>query len=410
VGHDPSFRDFDISKQVIKSLLRRGIEAPFPIQYQVLKDALAGRDILAQAPTGSGKTLAFAIPIVERTAPEDHRPSALVLVPTRELCVQVAEEIGHLVRDTKLRVAPVYGGTKLKQQSDEAQHAHIVVATPGRLIDLVNRGLLDIRDVKTLVLDEADRMLDMGFQPQTDKIVAQLPKERHTMFFSATLDGKVGRVASKYTNDPARVEVAHLPDSHGQGEITHKFIKVGRGTKFATLQSLLEEDRDEPGVTLIFTRTKRGADQLNEDLKRAGIPAEAMHGDMQQSTREKVLKRFERGELKMLVATDVAARGLDLDDITHVIHFDAPDEKADYVHRSGRTGRAGRSGRATTLVLEEQQYQVSQIAVLLQLEEEYLGAGLKMMAPRMAYTSRVRGRLGVRPGVPKTHRKPGGRR
>jgi len=396
---------------VIKSLLRRGIESPFPIQQQVLAHALEGHDILAQAPTGSGKTLAFAIPIVERTEREHGRPSALVLVPTRELCVQVSEEFEHLLRDRDhLRVAPVYGGTKLHTQATKAANAHIVVATPGRLIDLVQRNMIDISQVRTLVLDEADRMLDMGFQPQTDQIVSQLTKDRHTMFFSATLEGKVGRVASKYTNDPKIIDVKHLPNGLGQGEISHSFLRVGRGTKFGSLTELLEQDRNEPGVTLIFVRTKRGADDLNRDLKRAGIPAEAMHGDMQQTTREKVLKQFERGELKMMVATDVAARGLDLDDITHVIQFDAPDDKADYVHRTGRTGRAGRKGRATTLVLEEQQYQVGRIAEALQLEEQYLATGLKIMPARMAYTSRSRGKLGVRAGGIQTHRRPGPRR
>jgi superfamily II DNA/RNA helicase len=251
-------------------------------------------------------------------------------------------------------------------------------------------------------------MLDMGFQPQTDRIVEQLPRDRHTMFFSATLEGKPGRVARVYTKDPKRYEVEQLPDEQGQGKITHTFIRVGRGTKFGTLSELLEIDRNEPGVTLIFVRTKRGADQLNRDLNAAGIPAEAMHGDMQQSARERVLKRFERGELKMMVATDVAARGLDLDDITHVIQFDAPDERVDYVHRVGRTGRAGREGRATTLVLDEQQYQVGRIAQALGLEEQYAETGLKILAPRMAYQTKG-GNRRLGPTTNRGGRRPGGR-
>jgi superfamily II DNA/RNA helicase len=393
-------------------LSAKGIIHTFPIQALVLDDALQGRDILAKAPTGSGKTFAFAIPIVERLTSDMPKPSAVVLVPTRELCVQVVEEFEILLAGSDVKVAPVYGGTNLETQAKRAESAHIIVATPGRMLDLMNRGLLDVSHVSMLVLDEADRMLDMGFQPQTDRIEAEIPKDRHTMFFSATLDGRAGRIAKRYTNEPLRFEAERIKGE--EGVIHHKFIKVGRGTKMAALTELLEHDRNEPGLTLIFSRTKRGADSLNRDLNSRGIPTEAMHGDMPQNVREKTLAKFERGELKMLVATDVAARGLDLDDITHVIHFDAPDDRADYVHRSGRTGRAGREGRATCLVGDEDEYVMGRVAEDLGLEEDYLAAGLRIIPPRLAYSGKGSGgtrRLaGWGAKATHTHRRPGPRR
>jgi superfamily II DNA/RNA helicase len=407
------FAEIDgISAHTAQALANKGILETFPIQTLVLDDALAGKDILAKAPTGSGKTFAFAIPIVERIPADATKPAAIVLVPTRELCVQVVEEFEILLSDSDLDVAPVYGGTNLETQAKRAAKAHVIVATPGRLLDLLNRGLISMDNVKAFVLDEADRMLDMGFQPQTDRIEAAIPKDRHTMFFSATLDGRAGRIAKRYTNEPLRFEVDR-PEGE-EGNITHRFVKVGRGTKFATLVEILEEDRDKPGLTLIFSRTKRGADSLNRDLNRRGIPTEAMHGDMPQNVREKTLAKFERGELKMLVATDVAARGLDLDDITHVVHFDAPDDRADYVHRSGRTGRAGREGLATCLVTDEDEYVMGRVAEDLGLEEDYVAAGLRIIPPRLAYSGK--GKTGTRHlagwGTKQisTHRRPGPRR
>ncbi|MCW2956545.1 MAG: hypothetical protein JWO69_1414 [Thermoleophilia bacterium] len=401
-----------ISPHTVEALSSKGILETFPIQTLVLDDALQGRDILAKAPTGSGKTFAFAIPIVERIPFDSPKPAAIVLVPTRELCVQVMEEFEILLADSELDVAPVYGGTNLESQAKRAEKAHVIVATPGRLLDLLNRGLLDLQNVKAFVLDEADRMLDMGFQPQTDRIEAAIPKDRHTMFFSATLDGRAGRIAKRYTNDPIRFEVER-PEGQ-ETDIEHRFVKVGRGTKMATLVEILEAEHDTAGLTLIFSRTKRGADSLNRDLNARGIPTEAMHGDMPQNVRERTLAKFEKGELKMLVATDVAARGLDLDDITHVVHFDAPDDRADYVHRSGRTGRAGRKGLATCLVTDEDEYVMGRVAEDLGLEEDYLAAGLRIIPPRLAYSGK--GKTGTRHlagwGTKQisTHKRPGPRR
>jgi superfamily II DNA/RNA helicase len=382
-----SFRELGVSPPVVDALAARSIHEPFRIQALVLPDALAGLDVLAKSPTGSGKTLAFAVPIVERTATADARPSALVLVPTRELAAQVTAELESLVRAKGLKVAAVYGGVPLSAQAKRAKSAHILVATPGRLQDLVERRLVDLSHVRILVLDEADRMLDMGFQPQVDRIVRRLPRNRQTMFFSATLDGPVGELARNYTNSPSRFEAA-LAEEQEPGEIEHEFVPVTADTK---VEALVKHISSSDGLTLVFVRTKRGADKLVQKLTRQNVSAVAMHGDMSQGARERALARFESGKVKTLVATDVAARGLDLDDITHVINFDPPGEDKDYVHRTGRTGRAGRSGKAITLVLPEQQAETSHVARRLGHRAQFEGAGMQSARAKLMYTSR-RGR------------------
>jgi ATP-dependent RNA helicase RhlE len=381
-----SFRELGVSTDIVSVLASRSIHEPFPIQALVLPDALAGLDVLAKSPTGSGKTLAFALPIVERTVTDARRPSALVLVPTRELAAQVTDELEALAPRKGLRVASVYGGVPLGAQAKRAKSAHILVATPGRLEDLANRRLVDLSYVRTLVLDEADRMLDMGFQPQVDKIVRRLPRNRQTMFFSATLDGRVGQLAASYTNSPSRF-AAEL-SANEPGEIDHRFVPVTTDTKVGTL---VEHLRASDGLTLVFVRTKRGADRLVQKLGRAGVKAVAMHGDMSQRARERSLERFESGKVTTLVATDVAARGLDLDDVTHVINFDPPAEDKGYLHRTGRTGRAGRDGTAITFVLPEQQAETSHVARRLGHAEQFEQAGMRSARPKLLYTSR-RGR------------------
>ena len=324
-----SFLELGVSPRVADALAERDILAPFRIQGLVLPDALAGRDMLAKSPTGSGKTLAFAVPLVERLDASDGRPSGLVLVPTRELAAQVTAEIGTIAPAHDLRVAAVYGGVSISAQAKASRDAHILVATPGRLQDLIERKIVSLDGVRMLILDEADRMLDMGFQPQVDRIVARLPSKRQTMFFSATLDGQVGELARAYTTNPSRFE-AELTIDQQQGEIDHQFVPVTAENKVETLAGMLAEER---GLVLVFVRTKRGADRLVQKLARHDVSAVAMHGDMNQSQRERALKRFEQGTVKTLVATDVAARGLDLDDITHVINFDPPEEHTAYIHR-----------------------------------------------------------------------------
>ena len=383
---EQSFRDLGVSSDIVDVLATRSINEPFPIQANVLPDALAGLDVLAQSPTGSGKTLAFALPIVERTAPRDPRPSALVLAPTRELAAQVAAELESLAPARNLVVASAYGGVPLGKQARRVKAAHILVATPGRLEDLAERRQVDLAHVRTVVLDEADRMLDMGFQPQVDRIVRRLPSNRQTMFFSATLDGRVGRLAQAYTNSPSRFEVGSAVDE--PGEIEHRFVPVTPATKVDTL---VDHIRASAGLTLVFVRTKRGADRLVQNLARHDVRAVAMHGDLSQRERERALARFESGKVTTLVATDVAARGLDLDDLTDVINFDPPDEHTSYVHRTGRTGRAGRSGTAITLVLPDQQNETSHVARRLGHTDQFEQAGLKSAQPKLLYTSR-RGR------------------
>jgi ATP-dependent RNA helicase RhlE len=382
-----SFRELGVSGAVVEALAARGILEPFPVQKLVLPDGLAGLDVLAKSPTGSGKTLAFGLPIVERTAAKGDRPSALVLVPTRELAAQLRGELESLAQVKKFSVAVVYGGVPLGAQAEQAKRAHILVATPGRLHDLAERGLVDLTRIRSLVLDEADRMLDMGFQPQVDRIVRRLPRNRQTMLFSATLDGRVGGLARAYTNRPSRFE--HESSTTERGEIQHRFVPVTANTKVDTL---IEHLASTEGLTLVFTRTKRGADKLVQKLTRQNVRALSMHGDMPQRARERALAQFEDGRVKTLVATDVAARGLDLDGIRQVINFDPPDEATGYVHRTGRTGRAGRDGAAITLVLPEQQSETSQVARRLGHSERFEQAGMESARPNLLYTSRKRRR------------------
>ena len=380
-----SFRELGASRPVVDALAARSIHNPFRIQELVLPDALAGLDVLAKSPTGSGKTLAFAVPIVERTTTDDPRPSALVLVPTRELASQVTADIAPLAKAKGLSVASVYGGKPMGAQAKRAKQAQVLVATPGRLQDLADRRMVDLSAVRILILDEADRMLDMGFQPQVDKIVKRLPRNRQTMFFSATLDGRVGELASAYTNSPSRIE-GELSSAQPP-EIEHQFVSVTNDTKVETLVELINASES----TLVFVRTKRGADRLVQKLARHDVRAAAMHGDMSQGARERALSRFENGKVATLVATDVAARGLDLDDVTHVINFDPPDEDKGYVHRTGRTGRAGRSGTAITFVLPDQQAETSRVARRLGHHEQFEQAGMRSAPAKLLYTSR-RGR------------------
>ncbi len=383
-----SFRALGVSAEVVQVLAARGIHDPFPIQALVIPDALAGRDVLAKAPTGSGKTFAFGLPLVERADPTAATPSVLVLVPTRELASQVADELEALARPKRLRVAAAYGGAPISSQSKRLRGAHIVVATPGRLQDLVERRLVDLRGVTALVLDEADRMLDMGFKPQVERILRRLPEDRQTMLFSATLDGEVGELARAFTRNPSHFS-ATLPADAESGEVVdHRFVPV---TQDGKVDALLEELDRERGLALVFVRTKRGADRLAQRLARRDVRAVAMHGDMSQGARERALARFRSGNVTTLIATDVAARGLDLTDITHVINFDPPADDKGYVHRVGRTGRAGRGGSGITLVLPEQQADVSRVAARLGHGESFEREGMQVARPKLVYTSR-RGR------------------
>jgi superfamily II DNA/RNA helicase len=382
-----SFADLGVSRAVAGALAERGITEPFAIQQLVIADILAGHDVLAKSPTGSGKTIAFGAPIADRIEANDRRPAALVLAPTRELASQIVEDIRPLAHARALRIAAVYGGVGIVKQAREAARAHIVVATPGRLEDLLERGDLTLDRVRILVLDEADRMLDMGFKPQVDRIVRRLPRNRQTMFFSATLDGEVGELAHAYTSSASRFE-AEGPDDPADGVTEHHYVSVSPHGKVDTLVDHL---RDKEGLILVFVRTKRGADRLVERLADRGVKAKPLHGGLSQRARERALDGFERGTVRILVATDVASRGLDIAGVEHVINFDPPEEEKAYLHRTGRTGRAGRSGVATTFVLPDQQTEASRVASRLGHRERFEETGMTAARPRLVYTSR-RGR------------------
>jgi len=367
-----SFADLGVSDAVFNALRARDITHPFPVQERVLPDALAGHDVLVKSPTGSGKSLAFGLPMVESLEATDKRPSALVLAPTRELATQIVEEIRTIAHARALSITAVYGGAGIAQQARLAPKSHILVATPGRLEDLLQRGAVSLRNVRILVLDEADRMLDMGFQPAVDRIVKQTRGDRQTMLFSATLDGEVHRVAKAYTQDARRHEQA--APKQDRTDIEHRFLRVEHTAKLATLvRELRGAER-----TLVFVRTKRGADRLVKKLRNQhSVSVEAMHGDKSQRQREKALASFTAGRTPTLVATDVAARGIDVSGITHVINFDAPGGREDYVHRIGRTGRAGATGVGITFVVPDQAKDVGRIARELKLTEEFAGAGFR---------------------------------
>jgi ATP-dependent RNA helicase RhlE len=381
-----SFAALGVSAEIVAVLEAAGIHTPFQIQTRTIPAALRGQDVLAKSPTGSGKTLAFAVPIVQHVDLDGGRPSALVLVPTRELAVQVTEELDRLAPARRLTVASVYGGVPLRAQADRARRAHVLVATPGRLQDLLDRRLVSLDGVAVLVLDEADRMLDMGFKPQVDRIVSRVPRDRQTMFFSATLDGAVGELARAYTRMPARIE-AELHHEQAPGEIDHRFVPVTADSKVEALVELLGDER---GLALVFVRTRRGADRLAQKLARHDVHAVTLHGDKTQSQRERALERFAAGKVTTLIATDVAARGLDLDHVTHVINFDPPADEKAYTHRVGRTGRAGRSGTGVTLVLPDQAAEVGRVARLNGQHDRFAATGLKAAPPRVVYSSRRR--------------------
>jgi superfamily II DNA/RNA helicase len=362
-----SFADLGVSRPVVGALAKRGFTEPFAVQRLAIADVLAGKDVLVQSPTGSGKTLAFGVPIVDLIEAEERRPAALVLAPTRELAEQIVDEMHSIAHSRALKVAPVYGGVALPAQARKAAKAHIVVATPGRLEDLLQRRDITLENVRILVLDEADRMLDMGFKPPVDRIVSQMPRDRQTLFFSATLEGAAGKLAAAYTKNPARH--VHKPKVEKHEETEHRFIHLSHEAK---VDALVAELRDaERGRTLVFVRTKRGADRLVKKLDRNNVSALAMHGNKSQNQRRRALASFENGDCDTLVATDVAARGIDVADITHVINFDAPEDRDMYVHRTGRTGRAGASGVAASFILPDQFREMRQVAAELGLQREF---------------------------------------
>ncbi len=344
-----SFEKFGLCPEILRAVSAKNYKTPTPIQEKAIPHVLEGKDLLGCAQTGTGKTAAFALPILQRLYRTHDKGRGrrairvLVLTPTRELAVQIADSFGAYGRHTGLRHAVVYGGVSQKPQEQALrQGIDILVATPGRLLDLFSQGLVNLRSVETFVLDEADRMLDMGFLPDIRRIIDKLPEKRQTLFFSATMPPDIRRLSDTILRDPVRV--AATPASSPAELVEHSVYFVERQGKGDLLLHLLSGDSIKNA--LVFTRTKRGADRVARQLSRARVRAEAIHGDKSQSSRERALADFKRGATRVLVATDIAARGLDIVDLSHVVNFDLPAEPEAYVHRIGRTGRAGASGIA----------------------------------------------------------------
>lgn len=336
--------ELGVPKNIISGLVSRGIEAPFPVQEATLPDALEGHDICGKAPTGSGKTLAFGIAIaVKVTKSRPGRPTGLVLVPTRELAAQVAKEISLLCGGSDIRVSAVYGGAGYGPQVKAARASSIVVATPGRLEDLIKRRDLDLGAVAVAVIDEADRMADMGFMPAVKRIMRSVTTNRQTLLFSATLDGDIDMLIREFQNSPKRHAVATAENA---GEIDHLFWNVSRDNR----TKVLAEIATQYERAIVFCRTKHGSDRLAGNLESMGINTCVIHGNRSQAQREKALEQFRRGKATVMVATDVAARGIHIDAVPVVVHFDMPEDPKDYIHRSGRTGRAGMKGTVISLI------------------------------------------------------------
>ena len=342
-----TFGELGVEAPLLQSIEELGFEEPTAIQEQAIPLMLRGVDVIAQAQTGTGKTAAFVLPIIQRLEPAARRPQALILAPTRELAVQVAEATFRMGKHKRVTVVPVYGGQPIERQLRALrQGVHIVVGTPGRIMDHIRRGTLALDEIKTVVLDEADEMLDMGFIEDIEFILQQAPVARQTALFSATIPPRIAQLAQNYMREPVRVAIA--AETLTVPQIRQTYYEVLGRNKVDALSRIL--DMEEPASTIVFTRTKRDADEVAESLQGRGYSAEALHGDLSQAQRERTLGRFRRGQVEILVATDVAARGLDIEDVSHVINYDVPYDPESYVHRIGRTGRAGRSGEAVTLV------------------------------------------------------------
>ncbi len=342
-----TFEDLQIQEQILKALNEMGFEEPTPIQKEAIPVAKSGSDMIGQAQTGTGKTAAFGIPALELVNAEERCPQILILSPTRELAIQVAEEINKMAQYTKIQAMPIYGGQDIGRQLRRLrQGPQIIVATPGRLMDHMNRKSVDLSLVKMIILDEADEMLNMGFVEDINMILQALPEERQTMLFSATMPKAIQELSKQYLKEPVLVRMK--PTQVTMDLIEQHYIEVQDRQKFDLLCRLL--DLQAPELAIVFTRTKRRVDEVTEGLKKRGYMAEGIHGDLSQAKRDSVIRQFREGTIDILVATDVAARGLDISGVTHVYNYDLPQDPESYVHRVGRTGRAGKAGQATTFV------------------------------------------------------------
>ena len=360
-----TFADLGVSPDLTAALESRGIMSPFAVQELTIADALAGRDVCGKAKTGSGKTLAFGLPLLEKVkGAEARRPRALILVPTRELATQVRDELAPLGLVRDVTVTAIYGGAKMETQVAELEKGvEIVVATPGRMIDMIERKEIFLDDITQVVLDEADRMADMGFLPQVEWILRHVPGQHQTLLFSATLDGVVDTLIKRYQTDPAMHEV--VSEQVTVEQMQHRFLQVHDMDKVKVAAAIICNSNR----TIVFVRTKRAADRVADNLRREGVEAASIHGDLRQSQREKALKDFSDGKLKALVATDVAARGIHVDEVDVVIHYDPPEDSKAYLHRSGRTARAGAKGVVATLVMWNEELEVKRLLKRLKLDQ-----------------------------------------
>jgi ATP-dependent RNA helicase DeaD len=352
------FTQLNLHPQLVQAVTERGYTAPMPIQSEIIPVMITGRDVIGQAKTGTGKTAAFALPILQNLDPARGRIQALVVVPTRELALQVAEAVADYGRFSKVRVASVYGGQSYGPQIHELQRGvDIVVGTPGRLIDLMDRKILVLSHLRTVVLDEADEMLSMGFIEDIEKILAETPDGRQTALFSATMPREIRSLADRYMHEPLVISIKS--EQMTVDTIEQRYYLANQSDKLAVITRLFEIE--EMSSVLIFARTRVGTGDLASELTTRGFPAEALNGDLSQDAREYTLNRFRQGKINVLVATDVAARGLDIDDISHVFNYDLPDDPEIYVHRIGRTGRAGKTGIAISLVCPFERRHLRQI-------------------------------------------------
>ncbi|HZG87231.1 DEAD/DEAH box helicase [Paenibacillus sp.] len=342
-----TFSEFGLEAKVLRAITEMGFEESTPIQEKAIPIALEGRDLIGQAQTGTGKTAAFSIPIIQAIDPSEEKVAALIMCPTRELAIQVAEEIGKLARFKGIQTLPIYGGQDIGRQIRALKkRPQVVIGTPGRLLDHINRKTLKLEDVRYVVLDEADEMLDMGFLEDIQTILSSVPEERQTMLFSATMPPNIQKLAQQFLKNPEHVSV--IPKQVSAPLINQSYIEVHERSKFDALCRLL--DMESPELAIIFGRTKRRVDELAEALQKRGYSADGLHGDLSQNMRDAVMRRFRDGSIDVLVATDVAARGLDVSGVTHVVNFDLPQDPESYVHRIGRTGRAGKEGTSWTFV------------------------------------------------------------
>jgi superfamily II DNA/RNA helicase len=404
-----NFSDLGVSPDLVDALTSAGIDSPFPIQEQTIPVALTGQDIIGQARTGTGKTLGFSLPLIQQLG-DDPGPGvkALVVVPTRELCIQVAEDIELATSNRNTTVVAIYGGKAYEGQIAQLEAgAQIVVGTPGRLLDLMQQRNLSLADVHVVVLDEADKMLDLGFLPDVERLFQKIPATRQTMLFSATMPGPVLTLARRFMNKPLHIRAQDPDETITQANIKHIVYRAHALDKDEVIGRILQADGR--GKTIIFTRTKRAAQRLTEELSDRGFGAVSVHGDMSQDARERAMTQFKAGKKDVLIATDVAARGVDVDDVTHVINHTVPDDDKTYLHRVGRTGRAGKTGIAVTFVDWDDLHKWSLINRALEMgidEPQETYSSSEHLFADLSIPARTKGRLKATP-IPQREKKAG---